>query len=159
MIIRVLKLRRSQLGEMLWWKERARKEVGWVVAWRHSDCNTIFEFPILSWKSKSISRWLYNLHGYRWLVKKLLFYVFRHRTLWLHETLALKLISHVWEARVGKLTNVQGWAGWTSQAKEQMMSATAMFLIILFPGSCSIHYECPLRDCFCNIHLSNTLYY
>ena len=121
------------------WKERARKEVGWVAARRHSDSNTIFEFPILSWKSKSISRWLSNLHGYRWLLKRLLFYLFRHRALWPHETLGLKLISHVWKQRVGKLTNVQGWAGWTSEAKEQMMSATATFLIILFPGSCSTH--------------------
>ena len=39
--------------------------------------------------------------------QKLLFSLFRHRALWPHETLALKLISHVWKARVGKLTNVQ----------------------------------------------------
>ena len=93
----------------------ARKDVGCIAAWRHSVCN-IFEFPILSWENKSIWGQLYNLHGCRWFVKKLLFYLYGDRAWWPHETLALRLIL-IWKAEVGKISSVHDWAGWMPEVK------------------------------------------
>lgn len=104
----------------------SEKGGGSVVAWRHSACNMMFEFSILSWKkewNQSEDGSLISMAGDD-LSKSSWPSLFGDRALWPHEALALRLIPHVWKRELGKIGNAHGWAGRMPEATEQMMPAS-----------------------------------